>query len=100
MDIQNMARGKFNVFLRLALLAALGIIVFLVIDYSKQQSVNIIEHRDQVDNNSVANRARLDVINCIISVSPTTRTPEYVKGCYDQVEETHDIEVQRYGDGV
>lgn len=72
---------------------------------------NIVEHRQTVEDADKAaqeqleiaaqkNRARLDVINCIISVSPTVRTPEYVKSCYDRVEKTHQIKVERFGDGI
>jgi len=72
---------------------------------------NIIEHRQQVDHTvgklgtetaglSVANRARNDAMLCIISRAPTVRTAEYVKSCYDLIEEQYEIEVQRFGDGI
>ncbi len=37
---------------------------------------------------------------CIFSVSPTRRTPAYVKSCYDSVEKQSGIKVDRFGDGV
>lgn len=71
---------------------------------------NIIEHREQVESGNTSsqeqirqvaltNRARLDVIDCIISVSPTVRTPEYVKSCYDLVEKNLGVKIERFGDG-
>lgn len=53
----------------------------------------------QIEDNASKNRARLDVGLCIISVSPTVRTPAYVKSCYDEVEKQYGIKVQRFGDG-
>lgn len=71
---------------------------------------NIEEHRSVVETNAMAaemqlkeaagkNRARADVGLCIFSVSPTIRTPDYVKSCYDQIEKESGIKVQRFGDG-
>lgn len=54
----------------------------------------------EVDKRAKANQARNDIELCIVSVSPTIRTPEYVSGCYDQIEKQLDLKVQRFGDGV
>ncbi len=71
---------------------------------STDNKKNIDDHRSQVEetitNNSKTNRAKLDVGLCIFSVSPTRRTPEYVKSCYDQIEKETGIKVQRFGDGI
>lgn len=73
---------------------------------------NIDEHRMQIEENNTAaevqlklaasiNRAKLDTGLCIFSVSPTKRTPEYVKSCYDLIEKQTGIkDLQRFGDGV
>jgi hypothetical protein len=53
----------------------------------------------QLTNREIAyeNQTYLKANACIISVSPTTRTPEYVKGCYDQAEKEMHVTIQRYG---
>lgn len=61
---------------------------------------NIMIHGREVADNSLRNRARSDIGLCIFSVSPTRRTPEYVKSCYDRIEKQSGIKVQRFGDGV
>lgn len=39
------------------------------------------------------------VVACLASVSPTRRTPEYTKQCYDLAEKASGVRVERYGDG-
>jgi uncharacterized membrane protein YwzB len=55
------------------------------------------QHRNQETNliNQVYQRAEL----CIISVSPTVRTPEYVKSCYLLAEKQVGKTIDHYGDG-
>lgn len=36
---------------------------------------------------------------CMASVSPTRRTPDYVKDCYDKAEAATGQKVERFGDG-
>ena len=60
---------------------------------------NIIEHAKQVETVTTANRARLDINLCIVSVPPQTRTPEYVHKCYDDAEKLYEVKVVRYGYG-
>jgi hypothetical protein len=45
------------------------------------------------------NNTYLRTMTCIASVSPTLRTPAYVKSCYDQAEQQTGVEVTRFGDG-
>lgn len=57
-------------------------------------------HNDQVLTVGGANKTRLDVGLCIVSVPPQTRTPEYVHECYDNAEKTNDNKIQRFGFGL
>lgn len=45
------------------------------------------------------NNTYLRVMTCIASVSPTQRTPAYVKSCYDAAEQQTGVTVTRFGDG-
>lgn len=78
---------------------------------AEENRKNINDHRVQVEQGNIAanaeiisraniNRAKLDIGLCIISVSPTLRTPEYVKGCYDKIEKSSELKIDRFGDGV
>lgn len=78
---------------------------------TQENRTNIDEHRSQIENassdinhqlivTSNINRAKLDIGLCIFSVSPTKRTPEYVKFCYDTIEQSSGIKVERFGDGL
>lgn len=49
---------------------------------------------------SNANKARLDINLCIVSVPPQTRTPDYVRHCYDTVDKLDNVKVTRYGYGL
>lgn len=87
----------------LVLIVLVTITLFSLFQLSKvadSNQKNIIKHAMQVDDVGGANRARLDVGLCIISVSPTVRTPAYVKSCYDKIEKQYGIKVERFGDGV
>lgn len=96
--------------MRIFEVVVLGTVVILAMFSLLRVNQNIEEHRYQVEtanktaeeqnkNYSFASRAMLDVGLCIVSVPPTTRTPEYVKGCYDQIEKQYNIKLQRFGDG-
>lgn len=79
---------------------------------------NIIMHRNQVEDvitrteasdkkaseqlrvAAITNKARGDVNLCINSVSESKRTPAYIKECYDRVEKSSGVKLERYGDGV
>lgn len=56
--------------------------------------------QEQLKTAAIVNRARLDVINCIISINSNVRTPEYIKNCYDRAESQHNIKIERFGDGL
>lgn len=109
------AKNRFVLIFISIVLAVLGAISLLTLTSlnrtANDNQKNIAEHRDQVENaNSEAskqlseragiNQAKLDIGLCIISVSPTVRTPEYVKGCYDRVEKSSGLKLDRFGDGV
>lgn len=96
------------------LAAVVAITMFALINIrqlANENRKNIDEHRSQIeDNNSDTNKqvnnradinqAKLDTILCIISVSPTVRTSEYVKSCYDRIEKSSGLKLERFGDGV
>lgn len=107
-------RDKFFRVIQLLVLAAVvAITMFALLNIrqlANENRQNIVQHREQIETANVAaseqlrvaalgNRARGDINLCIISVSPTVRTPDYVKSCYDLVEKKHDIKVERFGDG-
>lgn len=60
---------------------------------------NVNTSQKQIAEASLNGKARGEVGLCIFSVSPTVRTPAYVKGCYDEVEARLKVKVTRYGDG-
>lgn len=39
------------------------------------------------------------VVACLASTTPTKRTPEYTRYCYDTVEKELNLSPERYGDG-
>lgn len=60
------------------------------------------DQRRAVDRNyrtGLVNQTYLRSIDCKSSVSPTQRTPEYVKECYNQAEKATSVTVERYGHG-
>lgn len=94
----------FRAFQLLILAAVVAINIFGLLsirELAETNRANIEEHRWQVENKANINKAKLDTQLCIISVSPTVRTPEYVKGCYDKVEASAEVEekLERFGDG-
>lgn len=48
---------------------------------------------------SIENNTYLRVMNCVTSVSPTRRTPDYVKLCYSEAERHNQVKVDKFGDG-
>lgn len=105
-----MIKDKQSTFLRFVVLLAIGVFVFTVANFSKQQARNVADHRYQVETltkesdkhlteAALANRTRLDVDLCIVSVPPQTRTPEYVKACYDDAEKDSGVKIRRFGYG-
>lgn len=45
------------------------------------------------------NNSYMRSMNCIASVSPTERTPEYVQECYSKAEQANKVKLERYGNG-
>jgi hypothetical protein len=101
-------RDKFGRSFGLSVLAVLVVLnIYGIID----NHANILEHRVQVETAdsrskeqlkkaSTANKARLDINLCIVSVPPQTRTPEYVHNCYTGIEKMDNVKVVRYGFGI
>lgn len=107
----NAMNGKLNTVLKILLIGVMAFVVYAVVNFSREQSINIKEHRMSIETNNQnskdqltlaanTNKARADIGLCIFSVSPTRRTPEYVKSCYDLIEKQSGIKVQRFGDGI
>lgn len=60
-------------------------------------------NQDRTDRNFTLgkeNNTYLRTMVCIASVSPTKRTPDYVKLCYLEAEKHNDTQVERFGDGI
>lgn len=58
--------------------------------------------RAQTDRNYATGRSNntyLRTMVCISSVSPTKRTPDYVKSCYNSAEQSNHVLIEHYGDG-
>lgn len=72
----------------------LMIFMFALLDFGMAIIFNT-----QIGNRKIGqeNRTYLHANACVISVSPTTRTPQYVKACYDQAEKETGVSVERYG---
>lgn len=86
------------------------LVVMLVIYGQIDVRHNLADHRYQVETitdasteqlrkAASANRTRLDVNLCIVSVPPQTRTPEYVHKCYDDAERVNNVKIERFGYG-
>lgn len=103
----------FRAFEALVLAMLIGITIlslYRVNDLAISTQANITEHRKQIEGinkegsaqlntAAAANRTRLDVDLCIVSVPPQTRTPEYVKACYDDAEKANGVKIKRFGYG-
>ncbi len=70
-----------------------------IAEHRQQTEDNITSVKNQLDKVNTASKARADIGLCLFSVPYTSRTPEYVKSCYDQIEKQYGIKVQRFGDG-
>lgn len=102
LDNRDKTFRKFQTFV---LFIVVGINMFALLSIrqlAETNRVNIEDHRWQVENKANINKAKLDVGLCIISVSPTVRTPEYVKSCYDKIENSAELDekLDRFGDGI
>ena len=71
------------------------IVMFVLIDFGLAMIFFVIMESRNI---SRENQTYLHANSCVVSVSPTRRTPEYVKACYDQAEAHTGLEVTRYGD--
>ena len=111
LDKRDKTFKTFIIIILLAVVVIASYSLFAIHHTADINEQNIIEHRETVEESdraaeeqlriaALANKARGDIILCIISVSPTERTPVYVKSCYDRVEKAHQIKVERFGDGV
>lgn len=104
MSFKDNTQGKFNTALRFGITGLLGLFIFLQLSFVSEVKNDLVEHRKQVETQintaTIANRARLDINNCIVSVPPQTRTPKYVKQCYDDTEKRLNIKVERFGYGI
>lgn len=100
LDDRDKIMRTFEVFVLVALVVITLFSLLRLSQVASTNETNIVKHAKQVDDVASANRVRLDVGLCIFSVSPTRRTPEYVKSCYDFIEKQSGIKVQRFGDGI
>jgi hypothetical protein len=101
-------RDKFGRAFSIVVLGMLVVLnIFTVLDnrsnlsqHRTQTEANISSVKNQLTGAAIANKARLDINLCIVSVPPQTRTPEYVHNCYVSVEKLDNIKVTRYGFGT
>lgn len=111
MEFQNKTNGKLNTFLRIAITILLGVFIYVQLSFISEVKQDLKEHRQQIEanalaanqqiaTNAAANRARLDINNCIVSVPPQTRTQSYVFACYNSVEKDTGVHVKRFGYGL
>lgn len=85
------------------LFAVIGLNLFMlaqITQLANSNSSNIKKHSTQIQDAVGESQARQEIGLCIFSVSPIRRTPEYVKSCYDQIEEKYHVKIQRFGDGI
>jgi hypothetical protein len=48
---------------------------------------------------TIENNTYNRIMTCIASVTPTERTADYVKFCYEEAEKHNDVTVTRFGNG-
>lgn len=110
LDNRDKAMRVFEILVLATVVAITMFGLYSVRQLAKENRANITDHREQIESgNSDAskqiaeratiNQAKLDIGLCIISVSPTVRTPEYVKNCYETVEKSSGLKLERFGDG-
>lgn len=75
----------------LILIVGFSFVFYSINSYQKQTVRN---HAVGIQNNTY-----LKLNACIISVPPQSRTPEYVKSCYNNVESANNTTITRYGYG-
>lgn len=74
---------------------AIGLGVFLVLLGNMANKAATEKNRGV----GLSNNTYLRIMTCIASVSPTKRTPEYTKSCYETAEGQTGVHVTRFGDG-
>lgn len=78
-------------------LIALGfVLVFIGVERNKLEQQT---QKDQLEIIGLENQAYNHTMVCIASVSPTQRTPDYVKSCYEKAEKHTGHKMVRYGHG-
>lgn len=73
-------------------LGAFAITIGLLINTRKETLIN--------RQNGLVNQTYVRATNCFASTTPTKRTPNHVKDCYDKAEQATGQKVDRYGDGL
>lgn len=73
-------------------LGAFSIVIFLQVNNRQELLVN--------RQNGLVNQAYNRATNCFAATSPTKRTPEYVKDCYNKAEAAAGVTIERYGDAA
>lgn len=71
-------------------LGAFAIVIMLLISNRHETLTNRA--------NGLTNQAYARATNCFAATTPTKRTPEYVKECYDKAEAAAGVKIDRYGD--
>ncbi len=77
--------------LRFALITKLIILMFM--------TAFIVFELTMIRSIGKSNNSYLRTMVCIASETPTQRTPEYVKSCYDMAEKANNNHIERYGSG-
>lgn len=99
LDRRDKVMKTFEVFVLAIVVIVTGFSLFQVSQISSTNQKIIKEHGAQVIEVGRENQIRLDVDLCIVSVPPQTRTPQYVKACYDDAEKLGGVKIQRFGYG-
>lgn len=73
-------------------LGALTLVLFMQINNRKELLIN--------RQNGLVNQGYNRATNCFAATTPTKRTPEYVKECYDKAEKAAGVTIDRYGDAA
>lgn len=77
----------------------LGVLVTFILIFTLFQGIANKKATDRNYALGKANNTYLRTVACISSVSPTKRTPDYVKFCYASAEEYTGVTVDHFGDG-
>lgn len=73
--------------------AVLAALIVLILMIQNEQNATLVNRQNGLVNQTYA---RIQV--CILSVTPATRTNDYIKNCYVQAEQVTHQNVLRYGD--